>query len=100
MVDLVISAGAEKTTDIGGRASAPSPPALDPIAVSGADAAKLFGVSVRHWRRMDEAEQVPAACRLGQSKRWGVAELRDWVAAGCPARAKWRNMNFRGPRRV
>ncbi len=61
----------------------------EPLAVDSKGAAKLLGISDRHWRRLDVAEQVPEAVRLGQSVRWGVAELRAWVAAGCPPRSVW-----------
>lgn len=63
--------------------------AIAPFAVSGQDAAALLGVSARTWRRLNAAGLVPQALRVGGSKRWSVAELRGWIEAGCPARARW-----------
>lgn len=63
--------------------------ALQPLAVNGQDAARLVGVSGRSWRRLDAQGLVPQALRVGGSKRWSVAELRGWIEAGCPARARW-----------
>lgn len=62
---------------------------LQPLAVNGPAAARLLGLSARTWRRLDAAGQVPQALRVGGSRRWSVAELRDWIEAGCPARARW-----------
>ena len=52
--------------------------------------AKLLDVSERHIERMDAAGKLPAALRIGKSKRWlldgGPNGIRQWLAAGCPAR--------------
>lgn len=65
------------------------PNCRDAIAVSGNDAARLLGLSGRTWRRLDAQGLVPRAVRIGQSKRWSIEDLRQWVAAECPARARW-----------
>lgn len=59
------------------------------LLVTGAEAARLCNVSERTWRSWDSAGRVPAAIRLGRSKRWRPEELRAWVAAGCPPRREW-----------
>jgi predicted DNA-binding transcriptional regulator AlpA len=39
--------------------------------------------------RDDAAGRLPAALRIGGSKRWRYAEITAWVEAGCPTRAEW-----------
>jgi hypothetical protein len=60
---------------------------LAPLAVGAADAAKLVGVSVRMWRRLDGSGGCPRAIRLGWRKLWRTTDLADWVQAGCPSRS-------------
>lgn len=63
---------------------------MQPLLVSGAAAAALLGLSPRTFRRLDAGGQVPRAIRVGAStKRWRVADLRCWVALGCPGRHRW-----------
>ncbi|MBP7748480.1 MAG: helix-turn-helix domain-containing protein [Phycisphaerae bacterium] len=44
----------------------------------------LLGVSGRTVARMVDAGRLPAPVRIGRLKRWRLAEVRAWVAAGCP----------------
>lgn len=62
---------------------------LEPLAVDAKGAAALIGISDRTWRRMNAAGQCPRPMKLGGAVRWRVAELREWVDAGAPSRAKW-----------
>ncbi len=41
------------------------------------------------WRD-DKAGRIPAPVRIGGAKRWRVAEIKAWVAAGCPHRSAWK----------
>jgi len=51
--------------------------------------AKLLDVSERTISSMQASGRIPAPIRIGRSVRWGYEEIRAWVQAGCPARAKW-----------
>jgi hypothetical protein len=62
---------------------------LDRIAVNASDAATLFDLSDRTWRRMHSAGLIPCPVKLGDSPRWRIKELLAWSEAGCPSRAKW-----------
>jgi predicted DNA-binding transcriptional regulator AlpA len=53
------------------------------------DFARTLTVSPRTIRRLDAAGKLPRAVRLGGSKLWRADEVRAWVAAGCPDRARW-----------
>jgi hypothetical protein len=37
--------------------------------------------------RDDAAGRLPAALRIGGSKRWRYADIAEWVELGCPSRA-------------
>jgi predicted DNA-binding transcriptional regulator AlpA len=50
---------------------------------------RLLSRSVASLQRDDAAGRLPAAVRIGGSKRWRVAEIAAWVEAGCPPRAEW-----------
>jgi predicted DNA-binding transcriptional regulator AlpA len=53
---------------------------------------QALGLSDRTVRRLDAAGKIPRALRVGGSKRWRLDEIRDWLAAGCPDRARWEQM--------
>lgn len=61
----------------------------EPLAVDAAEAARLLGISLRHLRGLDASGRLPRPIRLGRAVRWSVAELREWLAAACPARDRW-----------
>jgi predicted DNA-binding transcriptional regulator AlpA len=65
---------------------------VEPVLLRAADAARLCGFADRTWRKMAAAGRVPAGVQLGKSRRWALAELRAWVAAGCPCRDRWDDM--------
>ena len=60
-----------------------------PFALSAADLADRFRVSLRHIRRMDSSGKLPRPIKLGASVRWPVAEIEAWLAAGAPDRRTW-----------
>jgi predicted DNA-binding transcriptional regulator AlpA len=60
-----------------------------PLLVPGRAAAAMCGKSLRTWRVWDSAAWIPRPVRIGRSTLWKVAELRAWVAAGCPRRREW-----------
>jgi DNA binding domain, excisionase family len=63
------------------------------LAVPINEVAELLGVSNRHVRDMlNDGRLGPQPLALGTSKRWRVAELEEWLAAGCPNREAWKAM--------
>lgn len=58
--------------------------------------ARLLECSARHVERLDCAGKIPAPVRLGRAKRWNLAELREWLAAGAPDRLTWIAMKGAG----
>lgn len=83
---------APETKDAELPASAPQDAASTeamPLLISAREAARLCGVALRTWHRLDSAGMVPAAVWLGGRKLWQMRELADWAAAGCPARSEW-----------
>ena len=63
-------------------------PAVAPLLVGVEDIVrmKLLPTSVRTWRRLDAAGQVPQAIILGRRKVWRLSDLRQWAELGCPDR--------------
>src|SRR5262249_31742768 len=64
-----------------------------PLLIDIAGLAKLLARSVPSLHRDDAAGRLPAAVRIGGSKRWLYSEIVRWVEAGCPARAEWSAIN-------
>ncbi len=54
-----------------------------PLLVRADEFAKMMGVSERTLWRLLSAGKVPKPVRIGRSTRWRMAEVREWVAAGC-----------------
>lgn len=51
--------------------------------------AALVGRSATSVYRDDDAGRVPKSIRIGQSRRWLIAEIEAWLLHGCPPRAEW-----------
>ena len=72
-------------------------PSADVLAVDAAGAARLLGISESHLFAMRRAGKFgPVPVRMGRCCRFSIAELRSWVAAGCPSRSRWQAMNGGG----
>jgi len=63
--------------------------ALEPLAVSAAEAAALLGVSRSTWYDWHDAGKTPRGLKIGGRRLWDYAELQRWVSAGAPPRVKW-----------
>jgi predicted DNA-binding transcriptional regulator AlpA len=65
-------------------------PRAEPLLVSARELAALLGVSAATLERMKAANKLPRAVELsGGCHRWRLAEVREWVLAGCPGRREW-----------
>ena len=61
-----------------------------PILVDTVAAAGLLSISPRHLISLDNSGRLgPMPIKLGARKLFAVEDLKNWVAAGCPARQKW-----------
>jgi hypothetical protein len=49
----------------------------------------LLARSIASLHRDDAAGRLPAALRIGGSKRWRYADIALWVGLGCPPRAEF-----------
>ena len=52
-------------------------------------AAQVLGLSRSAFYRLHSSGRVPQPVRLGGAVRWRAEELRAWVRAACPPRARW-----------
>lgn len=59
-----------------------------PLLVDVNRAAAMCAVSPEHFRRMADSGRAPQPLKLGTSTRWRLAEIVDWVDAGCPDRRR------------
>jgi predicted DNA-binding transcriptional regulator AlpA len=41
------------------------------------------------WRDLG-AGKIPAPIKLGRLTKWRVADIREWIAAGCPDCNSWK----------
>ncbi|MCC6321135.1 MAG: AlpA family phage regulatory protein [Phycisphaerales bacterium] len=65
----------------------------EPLAVAAEGVGRLLGVSRAQVFKLNATGKLPMPVRLGsKTPRWPVAELRDWLAAGCPDRLAWDRM--------
>jgi predicted DNA-binding transcriptional regulator AlpA len=55
--------------------------------------AEMLGRSERAIWRDHSAGRLPTPIKLGGLTKWRVAEIRDWVEAGCPERKTWESRN-------
>jgi predicted DNA-binding transcriptional regulator AlpA len=62
------------------------------LLVDAAVAAQMCGKSERSWRTWDALGLIPEPVRIGRSVLWRAEELREWVAAGCPSRQEWKDL--------
>ena len=65
---------------------------LPPLMLRAPEAAALCAVSVRTWRGWDAAGKIPQPIRIGRSTMWRTEELQAWIAAGCPRRKEWEDL--------
>ncbi len=59
---------------------------IAPLLVDATTAAHMCSLSRRYWLQLDTQGKVPLPIRFGKRKLWSVAELEEWVKAGCPSR--------------
>jgi predicted DNA-binding transcriptional regulator AlpA len=65
-------------------------PALEPLAIDCDGAAAALSISPSHFRALRAAGKFgPSPIRLGRAVRFDLAEIRGWLAAGCPGRERW-----------
>jgi len=62
---------------------------IEPLLIDAAGVARMLGVSRRHVHALESSGRIPSPVRLSRSVRWRVAEIREFVAAGCPSRDKF-----------
>jgi hypothetical protein len=83
---------AELVAAIERLADAISTRVTEPLLVDAARLGVLLDISERQVRRLDDGGKLPAALEIGGSKKWRIAEVRSWLAAGAPSRHAWENL--------
>jgi len=65
------------------------PGSLTPLLIDMAGLSRLLARSEASLYRDAAAGRLPAALKLGASKRWRYSEIVAWVEAGMPNRRTW-----------
>jgi len=65
------------------------------LLLNASEVAQLLNVSRSTIYALHSAGRIPLPVRLGRAVRWRTDELREWVAAGCPSRNRWMEMQER-----
>jgi excisionase family DNA binding protein len=60
---------------------------------------KLLNVSSRTVSRLVDEKAMPASVRLGSMVRWRLAEIIEWIEAGCPSPGAWTYTQHGSPSR-
>jgi predicted DNA-binding transcriptional regulator AlpA len=67
----------------------------EPCLVTAVEVAKLLHVSTRTLWRLRSGGQMPQPVRLGGAVRWRIEDIKNWIAAGCPAEQARENERHR-----
>jgi len=70
-------------------AATPGGSTTPPLLVDAREAGRLCSVSRSLWLSLHGQGRVPRPVCLGRRMLWSIAELRSWIAAGCPPRDRW-----------
>lgn len=62
---------------------------LEPLLVDTEQAARAVGISSASWYRLRSGGKTPAPVKLGGRVLYRLADLRSWVAMGCPPRKEF-----------
>jgi predicted DNA-binding transcriptional regulator AlpA len=62
----------------------------EPLLLDAAGLARLLSVSRSGLYQWLASGRVPSPVRLGRRALWRAGEIRQWVDAGCPPRARWK----------
>jgi predicted DNA-binding transcriptional regulator AlpA len=79
--------GADASTGEAARSQGGLATQLPPLLIDIRGLAALLARSIPSLHRDDAAGRLPAALRIGGSKRWRYSDIVEWVGLGCPPRA-------------
>jgi len=64
-------------------------------ALTARECAAMFGIGTATWWRRDAAALCPRSIKHGRTTRWRLADLEQWIALGCPPRARFEALKKR-----
>jgi predicted DNA-binding transcriptional regulator AlpA len=68
------------------------------LLIGAADLGSLLGVGKSTIWSWHSSGRIPQPVRIGGTTRWREDEIRRWVDAGCPSRARWEELGGRETR--
>jgi predicted DNA-binding transcriptional regulator AlpA len=63
--------------------------AIEPLLIDTAEAARAVGISSASWFRLKSAGKTPGSIKLGGRVLYRLADIRSWVAMGCPPKKEF-----------
>ena len=66
-----------------------------PWLLTAAELARLLQVSTRTLWRLRSSGRLPSPVRIGGTVRWALADIKKWLAEGCPAAGSRENDSYR-----
>lgn len=61
----------------------------DPLLLNAVKTAEVLDIARSTLYQWDEQGRIPQPVRIGARIYWRYDELKNWIAAGAPAREKW-----------
>jgi len=62
------------------------------LLIGAAELGNLLGVGKSTVWSWHSSGKIPLPVRIGGTTRWRGDEIRQWVDAGCPPRARWQQL--------
>jgi predicted DNA-binding transcriptional regulator AlpA len=82
-----------------GQAPTAVPIGSEPLLIDIKELCRKLGRSKASIERDIELGRIPAPLRLGNSRKWRLAEINAWVEAGMPDRETWERIYKKNGRR-
>jgi predicted DNA-binding transcriptional regulator AlpA len=60
--------------------------------LSAVETAALLNISRTSLYALHSSGRLPLPVKLGRRTLWNLEEMKNWTAAGCPARQKWESI--------
>lgn len=67
--------------------------AIAPELLNAKQTAAFLNIGQTAFYELRQKSLIPEPIKLGKRNMWRRTELSDWIAAGCPKRAVWEQVN-------
>jgi len=60
-------------------------PSIRPTLITDKDVAQMLKISVRQLHRLKSRGDIIQPIKIGNSTRWNLEEVQQWIRNGCPS---------------